>query len=616
MKHFLLIIAVISSVHPIMAQTGVRDPKLSGTVIGTLKSIDYSTNKSSKTVNTRDCAFDDNVNTYFAAYDRSFAWVGLDLGNPYVITRIGWSPARRDGGNMKILLGVFEGANTPDFMDALPLYIITEKGSYGVMDYTDVTCSKGFRYVRYVGPADQQCNIAEIEFYGHKGEGDSTNLYRLTNLPTVSIHTENNVEPYDKVHDINALITIISDTKLRTDSGVVRLRGNGSLTFPKKPYRIKYNKKHKVLDSSAKAKKWTLINNYSDKTLMRNLLAFELSRCMDMPYTPYGQSVDVLLNGEYKGNFQLCDHIDVKKNRVELVDTLAVEREDDSTTAFLIEVDYYAETENCWFQSTMGTPITIHYPDDDEITQGQKSYIEDCFNAMEAEWKGTADLNTFLRHFLVGELSGNTDTYWSTYMYKHRENDTIFFGPVWDFDLAFENDNRTYPINDKTDYVYRSGGSVTGKMKTFADNIIVRSAEGKARLLEIWKEVREGSINEQHLFDFINRHEENLQESQKLNFMRWPVMNELVQKNPVVWGGYAAEVQNVRRFVSERLLWMDKKIGYTYNPNGIADSQADKSQPILIFNLSGQPCTGSLQSLPPGIYIVKQGRNVRKIQSR
>jgi hypothetical protein len=80
-------------------------------------------------------------------------------------------------------------------------------------------------------------------------------------------------------------------------------------------------------------------------------------------------------------------------------------------------------------------------------------------------------------------------------MYKHLENDTIFFGPVWDFDLAFENDNRTYPINDKTDYVYRSGGSVTGKMKTFADNIIVRSAEGKARLLEIWKEVREGSIN-------------------------------------------------------------------------------------------------------------------------
>ena len=89
MKHFLLIIAVISSVHPIMAQTGVNDPKLTGTVIGTRKSVDYSTNYASTTVNTRDCAFDDNVNTYFAAYDRSFAWVGLDLADPYVITRIG-----------------------------------------------------------------------------------------------------------------------------------------------------------------------------------------------------------------------------------------------------------------------------------------------------------------------------------------------------------------------------------------------------------------------------------------------------------------------------------------------------------------------------------------------
>ena len=599
-----------------MAQTGVNDPKLTGTVIGTRKAVDYNTNYASTTVNTRDCAFDDNVNTYFAAYDRSFAWVGLDLGEPHIITRIGWSPARLERGNMKIILGVFEGANTPDFMDALPLYIITQKGSYGVMDYADVTCSKGFRYVRYVGPADQQCNIAEIEFYGHVGEGDSTNLYRLTNLPTVSIHTENNVEPYDKVHDINALITIISDTKLRTDSGVVRLRGNGSLTFPKKPYRIKYNKKHKVLNSPAKAKKWTLINNYSDKTLMRNLLAFELSRCMDMPYTPYGQSVDVLLNGEYKGNFQLCDHIDVKKNRVELVDTLVEEREDSITTAFLMEVAYYAKYEDCWFQSKMGTPITIHYPDDDEITSLQKSYIEDCFNAVESDWKGTLDLNTFLRHFLVGELSGNTDTYWSTYMYKHRENDTIFFGPVWDFDLAFENDLRTYPINGKTDYLYRSGGSVTGKMKTFADNIIVHSAEGKAKLQEIWGKVREGRINEQHIFDFINQQEENLQESQRLNFMRWPVMNELVQKNPVVWGSYAAEVQNVRRFISERLLWMDRIIGYTYNPSGITDFSLDTSQSYQIYNLSGLPYTGDLINLPKGIYIVKQGRSSRKVQVR
>jgi len=262
----------------------------------------------------------------------------------------------------------------------------------------------------------------------------------------------------------------------------------------------------------------------------------------------------------------------------------------------------------------MGTPMTIHYPDNDEITELQKGYIEDCYNALEQNWKESLDLNTFLRHFLIGELSGNTDTYWSVYMYKHRENNTIFIGPVWDFDLAFENDQRIYPVNNKKDYIYRSGGSTTGYMRTFADNIVVRDKDAKAKLLDIWKKARENHVNEQHLLDFIDKQEENLQESQKLNFMRWPIMNELVHQNPVLWGDYAAEVQNVRRFVSERLLWMDKKLGYTYEPSGIAHMPFDDTLPYQIFNLSGQPCTGNLHQLPHGIYIVRQGNNTRKIQ--
>ena len=615
MKNSLLVlIAVFFGMCPAKGQ----DAKLSGTVIGTEKSVDYGTNKASTTVNTRMNAFDGNLNTYFAAYDRSFAWVGLDLGKPHIITRIGWAPANRNRGDERILLGVFEGANTPDFMDALPLYIITEKGIFGKMDYTDVACSKGFRYVRYVGPSDERCNIAELEFYGHAGKGDESNLYRLTNLPTVSIHTENNVEPYDKVHNINALITIINEKgdKVQTDSAVVRLRGNKSLSFPKKPYRIKFNKKQKVLDAPAKAKKWTLINNYGDKTLMRNLLAFELSRCLEMPYTPYGRSVDVLLNGEYKGNYQLCDHIDVNKNRVNLDETIPEGSEDSKSTAFLIEADARAANEDCWFVSDRNTPMTIHYPDADEITKQQKAYIEDCFNALEENWLSYLDLNTFIRHFLVGELSGNTDTYWSTYMYKHRMDNTIYVGPVWDFDIAFENDQRTYPINNKTDFVYRSGGSCTGYMRAFVDNIVVRHAGAKAKILETWGKARGENINEAHLVDFINQQEENLQESQKLNFMRWPIMNEKVHENPDVWGSYAAEVQNVRRYIIERLLWMDNKLGYTYNPSGIVNATVDFAEPYQIYDLSGRSYTGNVQHLPQGMYIVKQGNNIKKIQVR
>ena len=112
----------------------------------------------------------------------------------------------------------------------------------------------------------------------------------------------------------------------------------------------------------------------------------------------------------------------------------------------------------------------------------------------------------------------------------------------------------------------------------------------------------------------INKLEEYLDASQKLNFMRWPIMNELVHENPVVWGDYTAEVQNVRRYLSERLLWMDKKLGYTYEPNGIANASLDIVQPYQIFNLSGQPFNGDVQHLPQGIYIVRQGGKAKKVQ--
>ena len=153
-------------------------------------------------------------------------------------------------------------------------------------------------------------------------------------------------------------------------------------------------------------------------------------------------------------------------------------------------------------------------------------------------------------------------------------------------------------------------------MKTFVDNIIVRDAEAKTKMLEIWGKAREANVNEQHLVGFINQQEEYLQESQKLNFMRWPIMNELVHENPVVWGSYTAEVQNVRRFISERLQWMDNKLGYTYEPNGIADVTLNTAQPYQLYDLSGRIYTGNVERLPRGIYIVKHGSNTRKVQVR
>ena len=197
---------------------------------------------------------------------------------------------------------------------------------------------------------------------------------------------------------------------------------------------------------------------------MRNIVAFELSRRLGLAYTPYCQPVDVILNGEYKGCYQLCDQITVDKNRVAIAKMEPGYNDEPLITGgYLVEVDAYASQETSWFNSLHGIPVTIKSPSDDAITMQQKSE--------KAGYRSKLDVESFLRHFLVGEFSGNTDTYWSTYMYKDREKVPFYVGPVWDFDLAMDNDVRIYPVSNRTDWVYRSGGSAAAGMTAFVNAV-------------------------------------------------------------------------------------------------------------------------------------------------
>ena len=560
----------------------IADEKLSGAIIGTELSINYDTQSSSTVVNSKSNAFDGNPNTFFASYERSYTWVGLDLGEPHIITRVGYMPRNFNNGPKRLMLAIFEGANREDFMDAVPIYMITSYCPVQQMSYADVQVSKGFRYVRYVGPNDARCNIAELEFYGHPGEGDDSHYYRLTNLPTVTIHTLDGVIPVDKETQIVSQLTVLGDdghAEILTGPGTIKERGNASRLFPKRPYRIKFDSKQNVLGSPAKAKKWTLIPNYGDKTLVRNRLAFEISRQLEMPYSPFSTLVDVMLNGEYKGCYQLSDQVEINKNRVNIVEMSAEDNSGEALTGgYLFEIDAYATDEPSYFISNYGNPVTIKSPDEEDITTAQYNYIKNYFNLMEQNKKQYLDLNTFLRHFLVGELSGNTDTYWSTYMYKDRSNDTIYTGPVWDFDLAFNNDRRTYPINDLGDYIYRTNGSTAGNMRNFVDELIVYDPEVNQQLKEIWRHARHKGLTAGNMIAYLDSLETLLQQAQTLNFTRWDIMNTLVHQNPIIWGSYAAEVQNVRNYIAERFQWMDNKLGNTSGDHALQGDVNDDGQ--------------------------------------
>ena len=593
---------------------------LHGTPIGST-AVDYNTGSPSTTVNQPANAFDGDLETYYASYARSYTWVGQDLGTPHIITRVGWSPRNDSKGAQRVKLAVIEGANRADFLDAVPLYIIDQNGVIGQMHYADVHVSKGFRYVRYVGPNDQRCNVAELEFYGYASQGDETQFYLPSGLPLVIINTVDAEEPYDKEHDIPSYVRIIdTDYTYVMDTATSRLRGNASTQFPKKPYRIKFESKQQPLDAPAKAKKWTLINNYGDKTLMRNLLAFHISQQMQMPYTPYGRAVDVMLNGEYKGCYQLCDQIEVNKNRVNIDE---MEDTDISginlTGGYLWEIDAYAYEEKSWFNSNHNIPVTIKSPDEDDITQEQTNYLVQFFNAMEADvygshftdpqngWRRLLDAETFLKHFLIGELSGNTDTYWSVYQYKKRGEDKIYTGPVWDFDIAFDNDYRTYPLNNRSEFVCLSGGSVAGDMGNFVRRIIINDSQTIPQLRELWGAARQ-QITEEKLCAWIDSLAAEMDQSQRLNFMRWNILNRQEHMNPVARGSYEAEVNYLKEYITRRIEWMDKRLGYVHAPTSLPNNLITSSpNSICIWDLLGRVIYqgDTMPVLQAGTYIVR-----------
>ncbi len=608
--------------------TQAQEPqKLSGTVIGTEQSMSTTTKLPSTTKNTREMAFDDDLSTFFASWDDSRTWCGLDLGTPHVITRLAWSPRNDKDGGKNVLMAVFEGANEEDFSDAVPLYINDTEGTIGEYQYADVNVSKGFRYVRYIGPEGAHCYVAEVEFYGYESEGSDERFYLPSGLPVVSVHIEDAAEPNGKSKEdyLNCSVTLIpcdeGDT-LKTKTALIRYRGNNYSVYDKKPYRIKFDKKHHVFDSPASAKKWNLINNHCDKTLMRNIIAFELSRRIGMEYTPYCRPVDLLVNGEYRGCYQLCDQVDVRENRLDIeeMDSTCT-TEEELTGGYLVTVDAYASSDPNHFTSSGGNPVSVKYPDSDDITTEQTQYIKEQFNAMEdvlfadgftdedSDYRQRIDIESFLKYFLVGEFSGNTDNYWQAFMYKRRSNDHFYMGPIWDMELGFENDGRTYPINDHSDYVY-TFGSVAGNMTSFVNRIIYDDPRTESELAQLWADARTNrGWKLESILQYIDETAELIYDSQRLNFIRWPILSTRLGQNWQASGNYEGELQIVKDYIAERIDWLDEKLGY--DPlTGIASASPEASPypDGIVYTLDGRAITTSTPDrLPKGIY-VRQGK--------
>ena len=331
-------------------------------------------------------AFDNKLETQFKLENESYGWVGLYLRGSKYITKIEWGI--NNANHSDYLLGIFEGANEKSFADAIPLYMITEQTKMNTMNTINIEYQGTFGFIRYVGPSGSHCKINNIRIFGDESNSkDNTQYYKPTNLPLMVIHSFTGSETSSETDKVKAYFYIIDNKNIESKkmNGEFTLKGTEDFNLYKKSYYIKFSEPQNPLNFTSKSQNWALFGNYGDKTLLRNLISYNISKMIGMVYTVECAPIDLMVNGEYKGTYNLCEKIEVSEKKINI--TKMTENDNNGTEisgGYLLEINGFAFLNSLYFNSKKGIPISIRYPNE-LITSQQKDYIEDKFNELEIE---------------------------------------------------------------------------------------------------------------------------------------------------------------------------------------------------------------------------------------
>lgn len=228
-----------------------------------------------------------------------------------------------------------------------------------------------------------------------------------------------------------------------TDYMNIRGRGNSTWSYNKKPYNIKLNTKTSIL-GMPKHKRWCLLANYIDRTLMRNAVAFELAKMTSMDWTPNGRFVELILNGKPIGNYYLCEAIRIDKNRVNINEMSVNDIQGEAIEGgYLLELDSYYDATWKFKTSYYSMPVNVKQPDDDEFNSFQLAYIKSYYNAGEKQlYNGSVsgfaeyfDMNTLIDWYLLNEAIYNPELNHPKSSYMHKDKGgKLHMGPAWDHD--------------------------------------------------------------------------------------------------------------------------------------------------------------------------------------
>jgi hypothetical protein len=534
---------LVLQISPLPAQNLSGYQKLRGEVISTPPDDDYTRHAYN--------AFDTNEGTSFMAQEIN-GWVGLDLGASHAIRKIRVYPMPDRHGQFE---GVrFQGADNPGFNNAVTLLTVNQGLTPNEYKVYDISNSQTFRYVRCMNP-DHRVSLAELEFYTD-ANAQTVNYRQLTNLPTIYLETGGQFDFINKSTWAEGKVAVANSGAATIFDAQIRGRGNSTWDFmDKKSFRIKFDKKQHFLGLPANAKNWTLIACAVDKTLLRNGLAFEISRALDFGFTPSCLMVDVVLDGFYFGTYMASDHIEVNENRINVDEMEPGDiTEPNITGGYHLEIDAYANQEPVYFVTPRGMPFTIKSPDSDEIVPLQKQWIENHIRQLEDTLflnPGEAieryiDLESAVKYYLHSELTGNCDSYWCIPCYKKRGDEKLYFGPVWDYDQAFLTNYRV-PLYTET--LSTQHGVAQGWFRR-----IMQQPAAQTLLHQLWKQLENNGL-QQHLIDYLDDNSALLQQSQALNYARWNSLNRKVWFEDTLFDTYDKYIDFVKWFINERFAW-------------------------------------------------------------
>lgn len=366
----------------------------------------------------------------------------------------------------------------------------------------------------------------ELE-YTRNGETHQGNLTFLqsSQLPSMHIRVQSGNMDYiheEKGNKESGSIHIYSTNGEASFSGNLKSisgRGNGTWASEKKSYSLSLAGEADLLNMGT-AQRWILLANDGDVSHLRNKLVYDYARDAGLSYSPESCWVDLYLNGEYVGLYQLCERNEIHPQRVDL----------EENSSFLVSLELekrLVEQEIPYVRTDSGKSLRIHHSSLTEeelealwISAENAILSEDDVDPVTGKsWTELIDVDSWARKYLVEEIFGNGDAGGlSQFFYGSSENGKIFAGPVWDFDISMGSSGVWQQIRPQAFFANR--GRLYAGMEMSWYHVLWEKEEFSSRVIQLYREEFRPLL-ETYLQENLKEYASQIKNAAILNQYRW-----------------------------------------------------------------------------------------------